>query len=63
MIQGGQYLCEDDEVDVMNVKRTFSKKIISEQTFVAGIVRVEAHDMLQTSVFSLGSLFFGYCKK
>jgi CheY-like chemotaxis protein len=42
-------LVEDDEVDVMNVKRAFSKNNIKNELFVAGN-GVEALDMLRTSI-------------
>ena len=45
-------LIEDDEVDVMNVKRAFSKNNIKNELFVAGN-GVEALDMLRTSIVPL----------
>ncbi|MFE3871116.1 response regulator [Flavobacterium sp. ZS1P70] len=45
-------LVEDDEVDVMNVKRAFSKNNIKNELFVAGN-GVEALDMLRTSIVPL----------
>ena len=45
-------LIEDDEVDVMNVKRAFSKNNIKNKLFVAGN-GVEALDMLRTSIVPL----------
>jgi CheY-like chemotaxis protein len=43
---------EDDEVDVMNVKRAFSKNNIKNELFVAGN-GVEALDMLRSSIVPL----------
>ena len=45
-------LVEDDEVDVMNVKRAFSKNNIKNELFVAGN-GVEALDMLRNSIIPL----------
>jgi CheY-like chemotaxis protein len=45
-------LVEDDEVDVMNVKRAFSKNNIKNELFVAGN-GVEALDMLRTAIVPL----------
>jgi CheY-like chemotaxis protein len=45
-------LVEDDEVDVMNVKRAFSKNNIKNELFVAGN-GVEALDMLRSSIVPL----------
>ena len=45
-------LVEDDEVDVMNVKRAFSKNNIKNDLFVAGN-GVEALDMLRNSIVPL----------
>jgi len=45
-------LVEDDEVDVMNVKRAFTKNNIKNELFVAGN-GVEALDMLRTSIVPL----------
>lgn len=45
-------LVEDDEVDVMNVKRAFSKNNIKNDLFVAGN-GVEALEMLRTSIVPL----------
>lgn len=45
-------LVEDDEVDVMNVKRAFSKNNIKNELFVAGN-GVEALDMLRNSIVPL----------
>ncbi len=42
-------LVEDDEVDVMNVKRAFSKNNIKNELFVAGN-GVEALDMLRNAI-------------
>jgi CheY-like chemotaxis protein len=42
-------LVEDDEVDVMNVKRAFSKNNIKNELFVAGN-GVEALDMLRNGI-------------
>jgi CheY-like chemotaxis protein len=45
-------LVEDDEVDVMNVKRAFTKNNIKNELFVAGN-GVEALDMLRTTIVPL----------
>lgn len=45
-------LVEDDEVDVMNVKRAFTKNNIKNELFVAGN-GVEALEMLRTSIVPL----------
>lgn len=45
-------LVEDDEVDVMNVKRAFTKNNIKNELFVAGN-GVEALEMLRTSICPL----------
>ena len=45
-------LVEDDEVDVMNVKRAFTKNNIKNELFVAGN-GVEALDMLRSSIVPL----------
>ncbi|MEZ7500105.1 response regulator [Flavobacterium sp. Arc3] len=45
-------LVEDDEVDVMNVKRAFSKNDIKNDLFVAGN-GVEALEMLRNSIVPL----------
>lgn len=45
-------LVEDDEVDVMNVRRAFSKNNIKNELFVAGN-GVEALDMLRTAIVPL----------
>lgn len=45
-------LVEDDEVDVMNVKRAFTKNNIKNELFVAGN-GVEALDMLRTAIVPL----------
>ncbi|WP_016988410.1 response regulator [Flavobacterium sp. ACAM 123] len=45
-------LVEDDEVDVMNVKRAFSKNNIKNDLYVAGN-GVEALEMLRTSIVPL----------
>ncbi|SEG38720.1 response regulator [Flavobacterium urumqiense] len=45
-------LVEDDEVDVMNVKRAFTKNNIKNELFVAGN-GVEALDMLRSSIIPL----------
>jgi CheY-like chemotaxis protein len=45
-------LVEDDEVDVMNVKRAFTKNNIQNELFVAGN-GVEALDMLRSSIVPL----------
>jgi|SRR3970040_25683 len=45
-------LVEDDEVDVMNVKRAFTKNNIKNELFVAGN-GVEALGMLRTSIVPL----------
>jgi CheY-like chemotaxis protein len=45
-------LVEDDEVDVMNVKRAFSKNNIKNELFVAGN-GVEALEMLRTTIVPL----------
>lgn len=45
-------LVEDDEVDVMNVKRAFSKNNIKNELFVAGN-GVEALDMLRSMIVPL----------
>lgn len=45
-------LVEDDEVDVMNVKRAFSKNNIKNELFVAGN-GVEALDMLRSAIVPL----------
>jgi CheY-like chemotaxis protein len=45
-------LVEDDEVDVMNVKRAFSKNNIKNELFVAGN-GVEALEMLRSTIVPL----------
>lgn len=45
-------LVEDDEVDVMNVKRAFTKNNIKNELFVAGN-GVEALDMLRSTIIPL----------
>ena len=45
-------LVEDDEVDVMNVKRAFTKNNIKNELFVAGN-GVEALDMLRSAIVPL----------
>lgn len=45
-------LVEDDEVDVMNVKRAFTKNNIKNELFVAGN-GVEALDMLRSGIVPL----------
>ena len=53
-------LVEDDEVDVMNVKRAFTKNNIQNELFVAGN-GVEALDMLRSSICSIAkNHYFGY---
>ena len=45
-------LVEDDEIDVMNVKRAFTKNNIKNELFVAGN-GVEALDMLRSKIIPL----------